>query len=42
MRSMSFMLTTQQIRDRTKSVTRRTGWADLQPGTLLRFGLTGR
>ena len=34
-RYMSFALTTQQIRDSAKSVTRRLGWADLQPGELL-------
>lgn len=31
MRRMSFMLTTQQFRDRTKTVTRRTGWLMLKP-----------
>lgn len=36
MRNMSFALTTQQILDRTKTVTRRLGWANLQPGTLIR------
>ncbi|MCC7419823.1 MAG: hypothetical protein IT428_06065 [Planctomycetaceae bacterium] len=36
MRSMSFMLTTDQVRNCTKTVTRRIGWADLKPGTLLR------
>lgn len=35
MRNMSFMLTTQQIRQRTKTVTRRTGWLNLRPGELL-------
>lgn len=35
MRAMSFALTKQQVLDRTKTVTRRTGWANLQPGTLL-------
>lgn len=29
---MSFMLTKQQVRDRTKDVTRRIGWEKLQPG----------
>lgn len=29
------MLTTAQVRNRTKDVTRRLGWADLQPGTIL-------
>jgi len=36
MRNMSFMLTLQQIRDRTKDVTRRNGWDFLQPGDLIR------
>jgi hypothetical protein len=36
MRIISFMLTTKQIKDRTKTVTRRTGWANLVPGQLLR------
>lgn len=35
MRNMSFMLTEQQIRDRTKTVTRRDGWENVEPGTLL-------
>jgi hypothetical protein len=35
MRLMSFALTTQQIRDRSKTVTRRIGWKDLPTGTLL-------
>lgn len=35
MRHMSFSLTTPQMRARTKTVTRRLGWATLQPGTLL-------
>ena len=34
-RSISFMLTTDQVRDRSKTVTRRTGWENLKPGTLL-------
>lgn len=34
-RNMSFMLTTEQIRNRTKTVTRRIGWKSLKPGTLL-------
>jgi hypothetical protein len=33
---MSFALTTEQIRKRTKTVTRRVGWRNLKPGTLLR------
>lgn len=36
MRSMSFMLTEQAIRDRTKTVTRRLGWASLKPGDRVR------
>lgn len=32
MRCMSFFLTTDQIRNRTKTVTRRMGWKSLQPG----------
>ena len=35
MRSMSFALTPDQIRRQTKTVTRRTGWLFLKPGTLL-------
>lgn len=35
MRYMSFMLTTDQIRNRTKTVTRRLKWNKLQPGDLL-------
>ncbi|HEX8184353.1 MAG TPA: ASCH domain-containing protein [Blastocatellia bacterium] len=31
---MSFMITEEQIRNRTKRVTRRLGWADLKPGEL--------
>lgn len=35
MRLMSFALTTEQVRAQTKTVTRRVGWEDLKPGTLL-------
>jgi len=35
MRIMSFLLTTDQMRARTKTVTRRLGWADLEKGMLL-------
>lgn len=35
MRNISFMLTTDQIRQRTKTVTRRMGWANLVEGQLL-------
>lgn len=33
---MSFMLTTEQVRRRTKTVTRRRGWLFLKPGELVR------
>lgn len=32
---MSFMLTTEQVKNRTKTVTRRLGWWYLQPGDIL-------
>jgi hypothetical protein len=32
MRNMSFALTTQQVRDKSKDVTRRLGWLYLKPG----------
>lgn len=35
MRNISFALTTAQIRQQTKTVTRRMGWTSLRPGTLL-------
>lgn len=35
MRLMSFALTTDQIRNQTKTVTRRVGWKHLEVGTLL-------
>lgn len=35
MRHISFALTTEQVRRREKTVTRRIGWLDLKPGTLL-------
>lgn len=35
MRNMSFALTTVQMLARTKTVTRRLGWRDLEKGTLL-------
>ena len=35
MRYMSFMATTDQIRNRTKTVTRRLGWKSLKPGDLI-------
>lgn len=34
-RNMSFMLTTEQVRNKTKTVTRRLGWDGLRPGTIL-------
>lgn len=36
MRNMSFMLTTEQIKNRTKTVTRRLGWRNLKAGQLVR------
>ncbi len=36
MRNMSFALTTEQILSRTKTVTRRFGWAFLKPGDRVR------
>jgi hypothetical protein len=36
MRNISFAHTTDQIRNRSKTVTRRLGWRTLRPGTLLR------
>lgn len=36
MRNMSFMLTTEQVRNRTKTVTRRLGWEFLSHGNLIR------
>lgn len=36
MRNISFMLTQEQIRNRTKTVTRRLGWRHLKVGDLLR------
>ena len=35
MRAISFALTTQQILNRTKTVTRRIGWGNATPGQLL-------
>ena len=34
-RNISFALTTEQFRNRTKTVTRRKGWAFLKPGDIL-------
>lgn len=36
MRNMAFSKTVEQMRNRTKTVTRRFGWWDLKPGTRLR------
>ena len=35
MRNISFQLTTEQVRNRTKTVTRRLGWKNLRAGELL-------
>lgn len=42
MRNMSFMLTTDQIRNRTKSVTRRLGWKNVKPGELIQAVVKGQ
>lgn len=34
-RNMSFSMTTEAVRNRTKTVTRRLGWWDLRPGDVL-------
>ena len=34
-RNMSFSLTTEQVRNHTKTVTRRTGWKFLKPGDIV-------
>ncbi len=34
-RNMSFAITTQQMIDQTKTVTRRTGWSNLRPGEII-------
>lgn len=36
MRNISFSLTTQQVRERRKTVTRRLGWHHVRPGDLLK------
>lgn len=36
MRNISFAITTRQFLDRSKTVTRRAGWKNLEPGQLLR------
>lgn len=42
MRNMSFAFTKEQILNRTKTVTRRRGWADmLKPGDLIRAAEAG-
>jgi hypothetical protein len=41
MRNMSFALTTDQIRAGSKTVTRRMGWRNLKPGTLIQPVLKG-
>jgi hypothetical protein len=42
MRNMSFALTTEQIRDRSKTVTRRIGWRFLKRGDLVRAVVKSR
>lgn len=42
MRNMSFILTTDQIRDQSKTVTRRLGWKFLKPGDLVQAIVKGQ
>ena len=42
MRNMSFMLTTDQVRARTKTVTRRIGWKDAKPGDMVQPVVKGQ
>lgn len=42
MRQISFFLTTDQVRTKTKTVTRRLGWESLAPGTVLRAIVKGQ
>jgi hypothetical protein len=42
MRNISFALTTQQVRDRIKTVTRRVGWEFLRPGDRLQAIVKGQ
>lgn len=42
MRHISFFLTTDQVRARTKTVTRRMGWRTLRPGTRLQAVVKGQ
>ena len=41
MKNISFMLTTDQIKNRTKTVTRRVGWLTAKPGDLLQGVVKG-
>lgn len=41
MRNISCALTTQQVRDRTKTVTRRLGWKNVKKGDLLQIVVKG-
>lgn len=42
MRNMTFAITTDQIRNRTKTVTRRLGWQNVKPGTLVQPVVKGQ
>jgi hypothetical protein len=42
MKNISFSLTAEAISNRTKTVTRRLGWTDLKPGTLLQPVVKGQ
>lgn len=41
MRNISFSMTTPQIRARTKTITRRLGWDNVKPGTILQGVVKG-
>jgi hypothetical protein len=41
-RNISFALTTEQIQNQTKTVTRRVGWKNLKPGALLQPVVKGQ
>jgi hypothetical protein len=42
MRNISFAMTTEQVRNQTKTVTRRMGWAFLKPGDILQPVVKGQ
>lgn len=42
MKNMSFMLTTERVRNRRKTVTRRTGWKNAKPGDVVQPVVKGQ